>query len=93
MELTYTLPAGMFEDDFPFPKVGYVSFLEGIIYFYFFLKYVGITPVIYLLRESWGNHLFNEGNRIPTRWAPTSESGAFFSPVTPLFSAIYRGYV
>ena len=38
------------------------------------------------------NHLFNEGNRIPTRWAPTSESGVFFSPVTPLFSAIYRGY-
>ena len=36
MELTYTLPAGMFEDDFPFPKVGYVSFLEGIIFLSYF---------------------------------------------------------
>ena len=28
-ELTYSLQRGAFEDDFPFPKVGYVSFLEG----------------------------------------------------------------
>ena len=27
---------GMFEDDFPFPKVGYVSSLEGIIFFSIF---------------------------------------------------------
>ena len=29
-ELTYPLPAGTFEDDFPFPQVGYVRSLEGI---------------------------------------------------------------
>ena len=28
-QLTYPMPAGTFEDDFPFPKLGYVSFLEG----------------------------------------------------------------
>ena len=27
---TYPLPAGTFEDDVPFPKVGYVTFVEGI---------------------------------------------------------------
>ena len=29
-ELTYPLMVGMFEDDVPFPQVGYVNFLEGI---------------------------------------------------------------
>ena len=28
-ELIYPIPAGAFEDDFPFPKVGYVGSLEG----------------------------------------------------------------
>jgi len=28
-ELTYPPKNGIFEDDFPFPKVGYVSSLEG----------------------------------------------------------------
>ena len=29
-ELTYHPKNGIFEDDFPFPQVGYVNFLEGI---------------------------------------------------------------
>jgi len=29
-ELTYLPPKWHFEDDFPFPKVGYVNSLEGI---------------------------------------------------------------
>ena len=33
-ELTYPIPKaqGTFEDDFPFPQVGYVNSLEGITY-------------------------------------------------------------
>ena len=28
-KLTYPIPVGTFEDDFPFPQVGYVNSLEG----------------------------------------------------------------
>ena len=58
-ELTYPIFKGTFEDDFPFPKVGYVNSLEGIpipwsiwegkVVCFFFSRQNGLGPWI-----DWG---------------------------------------
>ena len=56
-ELTYPLPRHEIEDDFPFPKVGYVSSLEGI------LK--GIPVLNYLVGEvGWCCSQLSAGNSL-----------------------------
>ena len=74
-ELTYPLPVGTFQDDFPFPEVGYVSSLEGTVFSY--------NPLV-----QWKNGPFwrykqlicNQGSELFT--APWEEE---YLPKDPLF--------
>ena len=45
-ELTYPHQNGIFEDDFPFPQVGYVNPLEGTILFHILSRVFGVTHAI-----------------------------------------------
>ena len=77
-ELTYPMKV-IFEDEFPFPKVGYVNSLEGICTFYLII--LSFCTLIFYLFRSFKTSKF----RIPTLsdsvplMRPTEE----FSPMSP----------
>ena len=54
----------MFEDDFPFPKVGYVSSLEGMYFYIYIYIYLELQTTI----DKWLFHLMIANLYIGNGW-------------------------